>query len=215
MTLLPSHSVQIETIYSSLCKSSVNPLSYLSFSFSFFSFCARLSFNPVAHTALVKTLQRIASLECSNTVGGGGGGGARNTRGPRNGVKYHLPSREVIEQLAESSVGDIRSAVNALQFTCLAGVCVCVCVLCVVWCVCVVCVCVCGVRVCACVWCGVWCVCVCVVCGVVLCVCVCVWCVCVCVCMCIHMMYMTLYVRVYMFMHLTQEVMSSLMLCDM
>ena len=183
MTLLPSHSVQIETIYSSLCKSSVNPLSYLSFSFSFFSFCARLSFNPVAHTALVKTLQRIASLECSNTVGGGGGGGARNTRGPRNGVKYHLPSREVIEQLAESSVGDIRSAVNALQFTCLAGVCVCVCVC--VWCgVCVWCACVCVVCVCVRV-CGVVCgVCVCVLCVVWCCVCVCVCGVCVCVCAC-------------------------------
>ncbi len=32
-----------------------------------------------------------------------------------------MPPREVIERLAESSAGDVRSAVNALQFTCLCG----------------------------------------------------------------------------------------------
>lgn len=36
-------------------------------------------------------------------------------------MKFHMPPKEVIESLAESSAGDIRSAVNALQFACLKG----------------------------------------------------------------------------------------------
>ncbi len=75
------------------------------------------SFNPIAHTSMVKTLQRIASSECQKSPGGG-------RRPPSRGhqqVKFHMPPREVIENLAESSAGDIRSAVNALQFACLKG----------------------------------------------------------------------------------------------
>ncbi len=71
-----------------------------------------ISFNPVAHTSLVKTLQRISTLECAAT--------GRGVRGAEGG-KFHMPPREVIERLAESSAGDVRSAVNALQFTCLRG----------------------------------------------------------------------------------------------
>ena len=70
------------------------------------------SFNPVAHTSLVKTLLRIATAECSS-------GEARKP--PRGVPKFHMPPREVVERLAESSVGDIRSAINSLQFTCLKG----------------------------------------------------------------------------------------------
>ncbi len=71
-----------------------------------------ISFNPVAHTSLVKTLQKISTLECAAT--------SRGVRGAEGG-KFHMPPREVIERLAESSAGDVRSAVNALQFTCLRG----------------------------------------------------------------------------------------------
>ncbi|XP_064385945.1 cell cycle checkpoint protein RAD17-like isoform X2 [Halichondria panicea] len=69
-----------------------------------------ISFNPVAHTSLVKTLQKISTLECAAT--------GRGVRGAEGG-KFHMPPREVIERLADSSAGDVRSAVNALQFTCL------------------------------------------------------------------------------------------------
>ncbi len=71
-----------------------------------------ISFNPVAHTSLVKTLQKISTLECAAT--------GRGVRGAEGG-KFHMPPREVIERLADSSAGDVRSAVNALQFTCLRG----------------------------------------------------------------------------------------------
>jgi cell cycle checkpoint protein len=76
-----------------------------------------ISFNPVAHTALVKTLQRIADSECTKTSSSTAAA-ARDRRGLQ---RYQLPPREVIERLAESSVGDIRSAINALQFTCRTG----------------------------------------------------------------------------------------------
>ena len=37
------------------------------------------------------------------------------------GTHFHMPHREVIEALANSSNGDIRSAVNSLQVLCLRG----------------------------------------------------------------------------------------------
>ena len=63
---------------------------------------------------MVKTLLRIADSEC-------GSGTASKSRRVGRERHYQQPSREVVEQLAESSVGDIRSAINALQFTCRTG----------------------------------------------------------------------------------------------
>ena len=81
------------------------------------------SFNPVAHTSLVKTLQKIATTECQKKASGGSksGGSKRATSKEPQEVKFHMPSKDVIECLAASSAGDIRSAVNALQFACLKG----------------------------------------------------------------------------------------------
>ena len=79
--------------------------------FSIFS----CSFNPIAHTSMVKTLQKIAFSECQKT------GTLKKSLRKQSKVKFHMPPKEVIESLAESSAGDIRSAVNALQFACLKG----------------------------------------------------------------------------------------------
>ena len=73
-----------------------------------------VSFNPIAHTSLVKTIQKISAIECCTSKGRG------DPRGAVEG-KFHMPPREVIESLAESSAGDVRSAINALQFACLRG----------------------------------------------------------------------------------------------
>lgn len=61
-----------------------------------------ISFNPVAHTSLVKTLNRIASLESQ-----------------QNKSTFLPPSKETIDLLAQNSGGDIRTAINGLQFSCL------------------------------------------------------------------------------------------------
>ncbi|EDO34493.1 predicted protein, partial [Nematostella vectensis] len=63
-----------------------------------------ISFNPIARTSLVKTLNRIASSE-----------------NQKAGREFVLPGKEAIEGLAQSSTGDIRTAINALQFSCLRG----------------------------------------------------------------------------------------------
>ena len=76
-----------------------------------------LSFNPVAHTNMVKVLQKIANAECASRRGHG-----------HSQKHYHMPGKEIIEAVSVSSGGDVRSAVNTLQFTCLKGVCVCVCI---------------------------------------------------------------------------------------
>ena len=74
-----------------------------------------LSFNPVAHTNMVKVLQKIANAECTSR------------RGYSHSQKrYHMPSKEVIEAVSVSSGGDVRNAVNTLQFTCLKGLFACV-----------------------------------------------------------------------------------------
>ncbi|KAL3869413.1 hypothetical protein ACJMK2_042098 [Sinanodonta woodiana] len=65
-----------------------------------------ISFNPIAMTSMIKVLSRIASIEAS-----------------QEGGTFECPSRSVIESLAMSSAGDIRAAVNALQFACLKGIC--------------------------------------------------------------------------------------------
>jgi cell cycle checkpoint protein len=54
-----------------------------------------ISFNPVAHTGLIKGLQRILALE---------------------GALPRLPYKEVIDDIATSCGGDIRNAINSLQF---------------------------------------------------------------------------------------------------
>ena len=77
----------------------------------------------MAHTSLVKTLQKIANSECQKKASGGSksAGNKRSTaKGPQE-VKFYMPSKDVIECLAASSAGDIRSAINALQFACLKG----------------------------------------------------------------------------------------------
>ncbi|XP_069953149.1 cell cycle checkpoint protein RAD17-like isoform X2 [Cherax quadricarinatus] len=61
---------------------------------------AMLRFNPIASGLLVKALSRILSIESAS-----------------EGRKMQpLPTRETLQILAETSGGDIRSAVNALQF---------------------------------------------------------------------------------------------------
>ncbi|XP_013419387.1 cell cycle checkpoint protein RAD17 isoform X1 [Lingula anatina] len=61
-----------------------------------------ISFNPVAPTSMVKVLQRIATTE--------------STKGAH---KFSVPSKSTLEAIANASSGDIRGAVNALQFACL------------------------------------------------------------------------------------------------
>lgn len=61
-----------------------------------------ISFNPVALTILTKVLTRIATQE--------------SIKGP---YKFSVPSKMTLESLAMSSNGDVRGAVNALQFACL------------------------------------------------------------------------------------------------
>lgn len=57
-------------------------------------------FNPIASSLLVKALTRILSVE------GASDGGSRHPQ----------PTKEVLQTLAETSGGDVRSAINALQF---------------------------------------------------------------------------------------------------
>lgn len=61
-----------------------------------------ISFNPVAHTSLVKALNRITSLESQ-----------------QNKLAFLLPSKETVDLLVQNSGGDIRTAINGLQFSCL------------------------------------------------------------------------------------------------
>lgn len=60
-----------------------------------------ISFNPVAHTSLVKAINRITSLESQ-----------------QNKSTFLPPSKETIDLLAQNSGGDIRTAINGLQFFC-------------------------------------------------------------------------------------------------
>ena len=65
------------------------------------------SFNPVAHTSLMKLAQIVMKAEC---VGGEGGCG-----------RYVTPDKSVVEALVAGSNGDVRSLLNSLQFACLKG----------------------------------------------------------------------------------------------
>ena len=64
---------------------------------------ANISFNPVAQTSLVKVLSRIASTEASKS----------------SGFRMRAPDKSTLEALATASTGDLRGAINALQFACL------------------------------------------------------------------------------------------------
>uniref|UniRef100_UPI00398F3F1A cell cycle checkpoint protein RAD17 n=1 Tax=Pristiophorus japonicus TaxID=55135 RepID=UPI00398F3F1A len=63
-----------------------------------------ISFNPVAPTSMLKVLSRIASQEAS-----------------KNDRKTVVPDKTVLELLCKGSAGDIRSAINSLQFTSVKG----------------------------------------------------------------------------------------------
>ncbi|MBN3311178.1 RAD17 protein, partial [Amia calva] len=59
-----------------------------------------ISFNPVAPTSMMKVLSRLASQEAS-----------------RSGGKVCIPDKASLELLCSGSSGDIRSAINSLQFS--------------------------------------------------------------------------------------------------
>ncbi|XP_072438232.1 cell cycle checkpoint protein RAD17 [Chiloscyllium punctatum] len=65
---------------------------------------ANISFNPVAPTSMLKVLSRIASQEARKNDG-----------------KTAVPDKTVLEFLCKGSAGDIRSAINNLQFTSVKG----------------------------------------------------------------------------------------------
>lgn len=57
-------------------------------------------FNPIASSLLTKALSRILSVEAAS----------EGNRG------FQQPTKEVLQTLVETSGGDVRSAINALQF---------------------------------------------------------------------------------------------------
>ncbi|XP_053085173.1 cell cycle checkpoint protein RAD17 [Pangasianodon hypophthalmus] len=59
-----------------------------------------VSFNPVAPTSMMKVLSRIATVEASKSAG-----------------RISVPDKAALEQLCSGSSGDIRSAINSLQFS--------------------------------------------------------------------------------------------------
>lgn len=59
-----------------------------------------ISFNPVAPTSMLKVLSRIATIEASKSAG-----------------RISVPDKVALEQLCVGSSGDIRSAINSLQFS--------------------------------------------------------------------------------------------------
>ncbi|XP_041094175.1 cell cycle checkpoint protein RAD17 isoform X1 [Polyodon spathula] len=61
---------------------------------------SNISFNPVAPTSMMKVLSRIAAQETS-----------------RSGGKVSVPDKDSLDQLCSGSSGDIRSAINSLQFS--------------------------------------------------------------------------------------------------
>nr|XP_046207402.1 cell cycle checkpoint protein RAD17 isoform X2 [Oncorhynchus gorbuscha] len=61
-----------------------------------------ISFNPVAPTSMMKVLSRIVSVQAV-----------------KSGGKMSVPDKAALELLCSGSSGDIRSAINSLQFSCL------------------------------------------------------------------------------------------------
>ncbi|KAM4607375.1 cell cycle checkpoint protein RAD17 isoform 1-T2 [Polymixia lowei] len=62
-----------------------------------------ISFNPVAPTTMMKVLSRIATVEAG-----------------KSGGRICVPDKAAVERLCSGSSGDIRSAINSLQFSSLA-----------------------------------------------------------------------------------------------
>lgn len=60
-----------------------------------------IHFNPIARTSMIKTLHKIADIECKASS------------------KDSLPNKELFDGITDSCYGDIRSAINILQFACL------------------------------------------------------------------------------------------------
>lgn len=61
-----------------------------------------ISFNPVAPTTMMKMLSRISALEVEKSSG-----------------RLSVPDQTVLDRLCSGSSGDIRSAINSLQFSCI------------------------------------------------------------------------------------------------
>ncbi|XP_042344307.1 cell cycle checkpoint protein RAD17 isoform X2 [Plectropomus leopardus] len=61
---------------------------------------SNISFNPVAPTAMMKVLTRISTLEAGKSCG-----------------RMCVPDQAMLEMLCSGSSGDIRSAINSLQFS--------------------------------------------------------------------------------------------------
>ncbi|KAK3091878.1 hypothetical protein FSP39_023378 [Pinctada imbricata] len=61
-----------------------------------------ISFNPVASTSMNKVLNKVVATELALKTS-----------------NFHPPSKSVVESISMSSAGDIRAAINALQFACL------------------------------------------------------------------------------------------------
>ncbi|XP_031216329.1 cell cycle checkpoint protein RAD17 [Mastomys coucha] len=61
---------------------------------------SNISFNPVAPTIMMKFLNRIVTIEAS-----------------KNGEKITVPNKTCVELLCQGCSGDIRSAINSLQFS--------------------------------------------------------------------------------------------------
>ncbi|XP_037657039.1 cell cycle checkpoint protein RAD17 isoform X1 [Choloepus didactylus] len=66
---------------------------------------SNISFNPVAPTIMMKFLNRIVTIEAN-----------------KNGRKIIVPAKASLELLCQGCSGDIRSAINSLQFSSLKGV---------------------------------------------------------------------------------------------
>eukprot|EP01136_Pigoraptor_vietnamica_P031847 Opistho-1_new@92947 len=62
---------------------------------------ARIAFNPVARTSLEKALLRVAT--------------AHHAANP---ASHIMPDKDTLKRMAEAACGDVRAAVNALQFAC-------------------------------------------------------------------------------------------------
>lgn len=61
-----------------------------------------IRFNPIATTSMIKVLSKISNFESRQSTN-----------------RVRVPSSESLDQLVVSSAGDIRSAINSLQFFCL------------------------------------------------------------------------------------------------
>ncbi|TCD62712.1 Cell cycle checkpoint protein rad17 [Steccherinum ochraceum] len=68
-------------------------------------YVTQLRFNPIAPTLMKKALQNIVSMHYPSS----------------SSQRSSQPSKEIIDTVVESSNGDIRSAIMALQFACVAG----------------------------------------------------------------------------------------------